>query len=77
MAQGMGELYPAARDPRVISPFEHEPRIRCELFPGLVDPPPGRADETRKDQRLRLCSAHGQALLDQELIGPPLCRQFR
>src|SRR6266446_754075 len=71
----MGELNAAARDPGVISPLEHERRVRHELFSGLVDPPPGRADKTGEDQRLRLCPALGEALLDEELIGPSLCRQ--
>src|SRR5216683_2970529 len=71
----MGELNAAARDPGVISPLEHERRVRHELFSGLIDPPPGHADETCEDQRLRLCPALGEALLDEELIGPSLRRQ--
>jgi hypothetical protein len=74
MVEGVGELNAPARDPGMGVPLDGERRIRWKLLARLVDPPPGAADNPGEDQGLRPGAAFGQALLDEELIGPPfLC----
>jgi hypothetical protein len=60
----------------MIASFQRKRRVCCELLAGLVDAPLTVADEAGEDQRLRLCPAFGEALLDEELIGPPFCRHL-
>ena len=72
MIEGMGELDAAARHPGMVGSRDAQRRISRELLARLVDPPPGAADDPGEDQRLRFRAAFGQALLDEELIGPRL-----
>ena len=58
------------------APFERERRVCRELFAGFIDAPLAAAHQAGEDQRLRLCPALRQALLDEELIGPPLGRRL-
>ena len=76
MIERVGELDPATRDPGMIALLERERHVGAELVAGLVDAPLSAADQAGQDQCLRLCPALRQALLDEELIGPPLCRHL-
>src|ERR687887_69796 len=72
--EGVGQLDPAAGNPRVIAPFEGERGVWGELFARLVNPPPDTADEPGEDQRVRFRAALDETLLYQKLVGPPLGR---
>ena len=73
MIEGVSELEAPPGDPRVVVPLDRKHRICRELFARLFDPPPGAPDNPGEHQGLTPGAAFGQPLLNQELIGPPLC----